>query len=278
MAHSSRLCICLAALLLLSGCASKYAPQTTTVTYYPDCYAPINKLRQSEKEYNKTVVSGAVAGGLLGAVVGLLATGKMEGAAVGAAVGAGTGAAVGYGNAEKERNKELASFLSELDGDISGLDNVNAAGRLTLQCYDKSFKTAIKDFKGKRLSRAELDARYAEIKAGSAEALSLMSRQADTAREKEANYQAALEEEARQAQRPVPQATAAKSSKSGKKSSSKAPSKAPSKASAQSGDPLQTMADKTQTYSKTRAELDNDISKGNTLQQSWEQDLAAIRS
>lgn len=272
MKFSPHFCVCLAALFLLSGCAAQYAPQTTTVNYYPDCYQPITKLRQSSKDYNKSVVSGAVAGGLIGAVVGLLATGKMEGAAVGAGVGAGVGAVTGYGNAEQERNKELASFLAELDGDISGLDNVNAAGRLTLQCYDKSFKSALKDFKAKRMNRAELDARYAEIKAGSAEALTLMNKQADVAREKENSYQAALAEEKALAERPAQQARPM-TNKSQKQPAQKVPVKQSRKS-----EELKTLTTKTQAYSNTRAELESDINTGNGLQQSWEKDLAAIRS
>lgn len=271
MKLSPHFCACLATVIFLSGCAAQYAPQTTVVNYYPDCYQPLNTLRQSAKNYNKSVVGGAVAGGLIGAVFGLLITGKAEGAAAGAAAGATAGAVAGYSNAESEQNKQLASFLAELDGDISGLDNVNAAGRVALQCYDKSFKRAITDFKAKRMNRSELDARYAEIKAGSAEALTLMNKQADAAREKESSYQAALNEEARIAQRPVPQARPSK----GKASK---PGKASAKAPSNKSEELQTLADKTQAYSNTRSELENDISKGNSLQQSWESDLAAIRS
>lgn len=265
----------LACAMSLGGCASKYGTQTTNVNYFPQCYEPINQLRATEQSYTSSVGGGVLLGSLLGAVTGYLATGKTGGAVAGAVAGGAVGGAVGYGQAQKRENRDMANYLSQLEGDISNLDSANAAGRVALQCYDKSFNSSLRDFKAKRMSRAEFDARYNEIRSGSEEALRIMRSQASKASEKEAQYQEALRAEAAAANRPVPvQAPAPK--KSASKSSKSSPK--PSKSAAKSGDSLTQMAEQTQAYSKSRSELESDIATGEAMRTSWSQDLAAIRS
>ena len=51
----------LAATLPLSACSgSRYPARQTEVTYYPQCYQPIDRLRQDEQLTNNTTVGGAV--------------------------------------------------------------------------------------------------------------------------------------------------------------------------------------------------------------------------
>ncbi|MEG2139165.1 MAG: hypothetical protein RRY20_00055 [Bilophila sp.] len=275
----------IAIVFLLGGCASKYAPQTTQVSHYPQCYSPLAELRDTEKEMGTSVASGALIGALLGAAGGLLMSGgKAEGAAIGAGVGAGVGAVAGASSAKTQEKKRLAHYLNDLDGDIRGLDNVSAASRLAIQCYDREFKVALKSFKAGRMTRQELDARYAEIKSGTAEATQFMGNAINQASQKETQYQAALNDAAREANRPVPviapstpdkQKNAKKTTRSKPKKQAR-PSVVATKSD--SSDELTQMAKQTTALAQSREELQNEVSEANNLQQSWAADLAAIRS
>ena len=164
-------CLCS---LLATGCASKYGAQTTDVHYYPDCYQPIADLRSAEKSFNTTMVMGTTMGALLGAVIGASQTGKAEGALAGAAIGAGAGAGASYlvakYNNERDDRVRLASYARDLNADVNSLNRVTAAGQVAYNCYSAKFRAALEDYKAKRITRAELDQRYAEIKSGLAEA------------------------------------------------------------------------------------------------------------
>jgi len=97
------LCFFLAAGLLVSGCTSQYGDQKTKVNYYPQCYQPVNQLRQDENSTGKSTAAGAVGGALLGALIGGLATGKASGAVAGAVAGGAAGAVAGnvYGKSKR---------------------------------------------------------------------------------------------------------------------------------------------------------------------------------
>jgi outer membrane lipoprotein SlyB len=194
---------------LVSGCASQYGQQITTVKYCPECYQPIQDLRNAEKQFNTTVAGSIVAGALLGAVVGGIATGKPQGALAGAAAGALVGGVAGYALAKQQKitddNQRLASYLQDLDGDISGVDRVAAAAQQARKCYDRAFQEAVDAYKAGRMSRAELDDRYTEIKSGTAEANQILGTLLAGAGNKETQYQEALKSEAEKAKRPVPE-------------------------------------------------------------------------
>lgn len=175
------LTVCLALALMLpvmSGCASKYGEQKTTVNYYPGCYAPIKDLRDRENTADHYTAGGAVMGALGGALIGLLATGKWEGAVVGAAAGGASGAVAGniYGKRTKEQEDtaRLASYMQNLDGDISNLDIAGAAARTSLQCYDSRFNALVTDIKNRKINRQVAASRFAEISSGREEALAIL--------------------------------------------------------------------------------------------------------
>ena len=202
------LCV-VVSLLLLSGCASsKYGPQITTVQYYPSCYAPINDLRQADSDFNKNVAGGAVGGALAGALIGFLATGNTQGTLIGAGTGAVVGTGVGYAKAKQERiaddNRRMASYLVDIDGDISGMDRATAAASVARDCYSREFNRAVADFKAGRISREELARRYQEIKDGSTEAGNILGVVIASASEKEQQYQLAIADEAKKTNQPVP--------------------------------------------------------------------------
>lgn len=198
-------CLCS---LLATGCASKYGAQTTDVHYYPDCYQPIADLRSAEKSFNTTMVMGTTMGALLGAVIGASQTGKAEGALAGAAIGAGAGAGASYlvakYNNERDDRVRLASYARDLNADVNSLNRVTAAGQVAYNCYSAKFRAALEDYKAKRITRAELDQRYAEIKSGLAEASAILGSTLSEADKREAEYRQVLTVEAKKASRRSP--------------------------------------------------------------------------
>ncbi|MBQ9451718.1 MAG: hypothetical protein IJU65_00265 [Desulfovibrio sp.] len=188
--------------LLASGCAGKYGTQTTAVNYYPACYRPIQDLRTHEHDVAKGTAGGAALGALGGAALGfLLSGGKWQGAVTGAAVGGVAGGVTGniYASKQKEadENKRMASYLQDIDGDISNLDVVGAAARASLQCYDRQFASLIADIKAKRVTRDVAQRMYAEIASGREEAISLMGNAVTNGRNLDQQYEAAFVSEER---------------------------------------------------------------------------------
>lgn len=190
----------------LTGCASKYGEQKTTVNYYPACYAPIQDLRAREHDVGTGTAVGGVIGALGGALVGLLATGKAEGAVMGAAIGGTGGLVAGNIYASKQQqaddNIRLASYLSDLDGDISNLDVTAAAARTSLQCYNRQFAALIEAIKTKRISREGAASRYAEIMSGTEEANAILGQVVTNARDLSQQYEQAFIQEERAIQTP----------------------------------------------------------------------------
>ncbi len=185
---------------VLCGCASKYGEQKTTVNYYPACYQPIKDLRVREHDVTKGTAGGAAIGAIGGALLGLLASGgKWQGAAIGAASGAVAGGVMGNIYASKQReaddNRRLASYLEDIDGDISKLDIQSAAARNALQCYNRQFDALISAIKSRSISREAARARYAEIASGREEAIALLGNTANESRNLEQQYEQALVQE-----------------------------------------------------------------------------------
>ena len=242
-------CLCC---LLATGCASKYGAQQTDVHYYPDCYQPIADLRKAEKNFNTTMVMSTTVGAVLGAVIGASQTGKAEGALAGAAIGAGAGAGAGYllakYNDEQDSRVRLASYARDLNADISSLNRVTAAGQVAYNCYTARFRAALNDYKAKRI-RAELDARYAEIKSGLAEASSILGQTLNEADKREAEYRQVLTVEARKASRPVPPVqTVASAPKKPGKTARRVTSK-------KTGDQLQNLSNGVGSYKESTQQL-----------------------
>ena len=232
-------CLCS---LLATGCASKYGAQMTDVHYYPDCYQPIADLR-----------SGTTMGALLGAVIGASQTGKAEGALAGAAIGAGAGAGASYlvakYNNEKDDRVRLASYARDLNADVNSLNRVTAAGQVAYNCYSAKFRAALEDYKAKRITRAELDQRYAEIKSGLAEASAILGSTLNEADKREAEYRQVLAIEAKKASRPIPPVqTVATTSKKTKKAAKTVTRR-------QTGDQLQNLSNGVGSYRESTAQL-----------------------
>lgn len=186
----------------LCGCASRYGEQKTTVNYYPGCYRPIQDLREREHDVAKGTAGGAAVGALSGALLGLLLSGgKWQGAAVGAASGVAAGSVMGNIYAQKQRqrddNQRLASYLQDIEDDISDLDITSAAARTSLQCYDQQFALLLKDIKAKAIDRETAAKRFAEISSGREEAIALLGNAVAHARNLDQQYEEAFVSEER---------------------------------------------------------------------------------
>jgi len=194
-----------------------------------------------------------LSGALLGAVIGASQTGKAEGALAGAAIGAGAGAGASYlvakYNNEKDDRVRLASYARDLNADVNSLNRVTAAGQVAYNCYSAKFRAALEDYKAKRITRAELDQRYAEIKSGLAEASAILGSTLNEADKREAEYRQVLAIEAKKASRPIPPVqTVATTSKKTKKAAKTVTRR-------QTGDQLQNLSNGVGSYRESTAQL-----------------------
>ena len=190
---------------------------------------------------------------LLGAVIGASQTGKAEGALAGAAIGAGAGAGASYlvakYNNERDDRVRLASYARDLNADVNSLNRVTAAGQVAYNCYSAKFRAALEDYKAKRITRAELDQRYAEIKSGLAEASAILGSTLSEADKREAEYRQVLTVEAKKASRPIPPVqTVATTSKKTSKATKTVTRK-------QTGDQLQNLSNGVGSYKESTAQL-----------------------
>lgn len=209
------LCLFLAAGLLISGCTSKYGDQKTKVNYYPQCYQPVNQLRQDENSTGKSTAAGAVGGALLGALIGGLATGKASGAVAGAVAGGAAGAVAGniYGKS-KSQDRDAAylhQYSQQLGSEAASMNRSTAAAKVAAKCYDEQFKLAAGQFKAGQITRMEFQDRYNEIRSGLEETSFILNDTATTMAKKDGEYQQALAEPYTSAQ---PKSTPAASSSS----------------------------------------------------------------
>ncbi len=192
------MCLFLTAGLLVSGCTSQYGAQKTKVNYYPQCYQPVNQLRQDENSTGKSTAAGAVGGALLGALIGGLATGKASGALIGAAAGGAAGAVAGNVYGKSKAQDRDASYLhqysQQLGSEAASMNRSTAAAKVAAKCYDEQFKLAANQFKAGQISRIEFQDRYNEIRSGLEETSFILNDTAATMAKKDGEYQQALAE------------------------------------------------------------------------------------
>ena len=247
-----------AALLLANGCTSKYGSQITDVNHYPNCYAPIAELRADEKNVQTGTGAGAAIGAFMGALVGYAATGKASGAVAGAATGAVVGGLAGYGIAkhktESDAKVRLANYAEAVGQDVNQMDVATASASKARQCYEAAFDTARADFKNKRISAAEFEARYKEIRSGLLETANILDNISINMTEKDKEYREALAWEAQQREMPVPDPAVYTVGSSASKGKSK--TKQPVKASS---DPeLDAMARQNASFINSQSSLDKE--------------------
>lgn len=193
----------LTALVLVVGGCSTLPPQTTQVTYFQQCYQPIQILRNQEKDLQMSTAGGAVIGAVGGAVLGYLITGKAQGAVAGAVAGGVAGGVAGYALQKQQQIKDdrmrYASYSQDITKDTEKLDKTLIAARQSQKCYDDQFKNLVTLIKGKHISKAEADKRFEEIQQGSTEVAAILGQISSQANERSAQYQDALATEAKKA-------------------------------------------------------------------------------
>lgn len=192
----------MALVLLVSGC-STLPPQTTQVTYFQQCYQPIQILRNQEKDLQMSTAGGAVLGAVGGAVLGYLITGKAQGAVAGAVAGGVAGGVAGYALQKQQQIKDdrmrYASYNQDITKDTEKLDKTLIAARQSQKCYDDQFNNLVTLVKGKHISKAEAQKRFEEIQQGSNEVAAILGQISSQAGERAARYQDALTVEAKKA-------------------------------------------------------------------------------
>ncbi len=191
-----------ALVVLVSGC-STLPPQTTQVTYFQQCYQPIQILRNQEKDLQMSTVGGAALGAVGGAVLGYLITGKAQGAVAGAVAGGVAGGVAGYALQKQQQIKDdrmrYASYSQDITKDTEKLDKTLVAARQSQKCYDDQFNNLVTLVKGKHISKAEAQKRFEEIQQGSNEVAAILGQISSQANERAARYQDALAVEAKKA-------------------------------------------------------------------------------
>ena len=152
-------------------------------------------------------------------------------------------------NNERDDRVRLASYARDLNADVNSLNRVTAAGQVAYNCYSAKFRAALEDYKAKRITRAELDQRYAEIKSGLAEASAILGSTLSEADKREAEYRQVLTIEAKKASRPIPPVqTVATTSKKTSKTTKTVTRK-------QTGDQLQNLSNGVGSYKESTAQL-----------------------
>lgn len=183
-------------MLITAGCQSQYGAQQTAVHYYPQCYRPVQDLRADENTTANATAGGAAAGAVGGALLGLLLTGKAEGALAGAvaggAVGAVGGNAYGKNKAQEQDQQKLQGYLAQLGDEAGAMNRASAAARVATKCYNTQFTTAAQDFKKGRISRADFEKRYAEIRSGLQETAFILRTKAENIGANDADFNRAL--------------------------------------------------------------------------------------
>ena len=278
------MCLFLAAGLLVSGCTSQYGAQKTKVNYYPQCYQPVNQLRQDENSTGKSTAAGAVGGALLGALIGGLATGKASGAVLGAVAGGAAGAVAGnmYGKS-KAQTRDAAymnQYSQQLGTEAASMNRSTAAAKVAAKCYDEQFKLAANQFKAGQISRIEFQDRYNEIRSGLEETSFILNDTATTMAKKDTEYQQALAEPYNTAQPTRTTSSASSGAAKFKKGAAAQPKPKPAVAAAPAATPAasaartpeeNTVATQATEWKTSREELEDTRRDVNTRMSNYEE-------
>ena len=158
----------LAMTLLLPGCAGKIGTQQTRVHYYPQCYQPIQQLREDNLREDNEVASRTSTSK---AATNKLKAPKMEADLV---------------LAEYDRVIDATTILREK------AIRTMAATEEAARRYDQQFKQLINDYKRGAITAEERDKRYAEIRSGLQEISSILQEKYNDIADKDAEFEKAL--------------------------------------------------------------------------------------
>ncbi|MBQ7607351.1 MAG: hypothetical protein IJU76_05215 [Desulfovibrionaceae bacterium] len=187
---------------MLTACAPKSQLPTIPVVYYPQCYAPFKELNTYQEQMQQRrlfyVSSGAVTGAAVGAFAGV-ATAGWQGAVAGGIAGSILGATAGFTLAKieeiKEEDKRLASYRLLIGDDLANATALEMAALQSLMCYLAEFEKLRDALTSRRITRADFDKQYAEIRAGMAELGKLTGDARTLMAQRETDMRASLQRE-----------------------------------------------------------------------------------
>ncbi|MDR2367812.1 MAG: glycine zipper family protein [Deltaproteobacteria bacterium] len=164
--------------VLATGCGSKYGPKTVKVNYYPECYRPIDDLRQAEAKLHKDMATGAAVGAITGLITGLATTGSARGAAVGAGLGLIAGLAGSYlissAMQEKSLRERFQAYRSSIDAQTANLNIAVRFAKQSCDCYEAAYKKLNASFQRGQIGKEEMLVRLKEIRDGNNDAIKVL--------------------------------------------------------------------------------------------------------
>lgn len=265
--------ILIIACLWLGGCASKYDQQSTPATFYPQCHAPMENLQQAKKKTQNTVLKTAAVTTAIGALAGLAIGGNHQAVLWGAAIGAASGTALGYiqaqHNEEQDTNRRMANYRRDIDNDIDGLDGMATSAHMAIQCYDRQFQKALSAYKTNKIGRVELDARYLEIITGTQDAERMLGAVISNSKQREGQYQAALDYERNYKQHQFEEANKKTAAQAGKTIT-------PQKTLTSYNPQITDMAKQTQEFGNERQDLIKQKEAASDLRETWVEDISKL--
>lgn len=189
--------------VLVASCAAPgaiQAPKTTQVAYYPQCYQPVQALRDRASQYERSMVTNTLIGAGVGAAAGALIGGDLKGALIGAGIGAAGAAAGTYASYRMKNtpddNQRRFAIAQDLAHDQGEMQATVIAARQAEYCYNTQFDALRSGVARGTIPKPEARARFAEIQQGSGEIRAILAEYGQKARRSQGEYSVAFDQEA----------------------------------------------------------------------------------
>ena len=195
----------LVASLALAGCVAPggtTVPQMTKVNYYPQCYQPVQQLRQADQQFAQTMAINTALGAAGGAALGGIIGGNWQSALYGAVAGGAVAAAGTYAQqrqqeADAERRATLIS--NDMYHDSSEMQRAVVAARQANSCYNRAFNQVAAGVRRSTMPREEARLRFAEIYDGQRETAAILAQYGKKANDSVQEYQVAINQQTQSA-------------------------------------------------------------------------------
>lgn len=190
------------AALILASCSVSgiNTPQTTQVHYYPECYEPVQSLRDLDKQYEHALAINVAIGAALGGAVGAAASGNVKGAIVGALGGVLLAAAGTYAEYRLKQTpndeKRRYAIANDLAHDRGEMRRAVSAARQANSCYDARFRALKAGVHNRSISLADAGQHFTEIQQGTHETEQILAEYGEKAKASSEQYSAAFDQEA----------------------------------------------------------------------------------
>lgn len=175
--------------------------------YYPQCYQPFADLENAQDDLIKRTIIGAGVGAVSGAAIGFL-SGDTKGAIIGGSAGLLAGTAIGYGLGKRSQIKNdkerMRSYQADMNADMRNASRVEQYAMASLQCYTREFNDLLVQYKAGKMSKAEVQARYSEIREGMNYISEILVNSKNELLKRDDEYRAAFEAEAKAKNKAVP--------------------------------------------------------------------------